>query len=71
MNDYMIVLEKGLRNYSAYCPDIPGCIATGKTRAQAEKSMREALAFHIEFMREKGEHVPLPTTVGAIVRVAV
>ena len=66
----MIVVEKGTRNYSAYCPDIPGCIATGKTRAQTEKAMREALAFHIEFMREKGEPVPAPTTVGAIVRVA-
>ena len=69
MNDYMIVVEKGARNYSAYCPDIPGCIATGKTRAQTEKSMREALAFHIEFMRERGDFVPPPTTVGAIVRV--
>ena len=70
VNDYMIVLEKGARNFSAYCPDIPGCIATGKTRAQTEKSMREALAFHIEFLREKGEPVPPPSSVGAIVRVA-
>jgi len=70
VNDYMIVLEKGSRNYSAYCPDIPGCIATGKTRAKTEKSMREALAFHIDFMREKGEAVPPPSSVGAIVRVS-
>ena len=66
----MIVLEKAPRNYSAYCPDIPGCIATGKTLAETTKSMREALAFHIEFMREKGEPVPPPNSTGAVVRVA-
>ena len=70
MYRFLVIIEKANGNYSAYCPDIPGCIATGKTRVQAEKSMREALAFHIEFMRERGEPVPPPTTVGAIVRVA-
>lgn len=70
MNSYTIIIEKGPRNYSAYCPDIPGCVAAAKTRAKTEKLMREALALHIEFIKERGEFVPPPTSVTATVRIA-
>jgi predicted RNase H-like HicB family nuclease len=48
MRKYLIVVEKGPRNYSAYCPDLPGCIATGRTRRSVEANMREAIEFHLE-----------------------
>lgn len=67
--DYLIVIEKAPHNYAAYCPDVPGCITTGPTIKKTEKRMREALAFHLEFMRERGEPLPQPTSVGATVRV--
>jgi len=53
------VIEKGVRNYSAFSPDVPGCIATGQTLDETIDSMRSALEFHIEGMIENGE--PLPT----------
>ncbi len=69
MKDYLIIIEKAPRNYSAYCPDLPGCITTARTIKQTELMMREAISLHIGFMREQGEVVPLPTAVGAVVRV--
>jgi predicted RNase H-like HicB family nuclease len=62
---YVVLYEKGRHNFSAYVPDLPGCVATGKTLKAVEKSMREAIAFHIESLREHGEPVPEPTIVGA------
>jgi len=53
------VIEKGARNYSAFSPDVPGCIATGRTLDETIDSMRSALELHIEGMIENGE--PLPT----------
>ena len=44
---YLVVIEKGARNYSAYSPDIPGCIATGRTRAQTAERIRQAIRFHL------------------------
>lgn len=69
MTRYAIIIEKGARNYSAYCPDIPGCVAAAKTRARTEKLMREALVLHIETMIERGEPVPPPTSTGSFVAV--
>jgi predicted RNase H-like HicB family nuclease len=43
-----VIYEKAPRNYSAYCPDLPGCIAVGRTRRQVEKNMKEAIRFHLE-----------------------
>lgn len=57
---YAIVIEKAIDNYSAYAPDLPGCIATGSTVADVEREMREAIAFHLEGFREDGISVPLP-----------
>ena len=47
-NSYLIVVEPGKRNFSAYCPDVPGCVTTGRTVDETLKHMREALAFHLE-----------------------
>lgn len=59
---YAIVIEKAEGNYSAYVPDLPGCIATGVTVAEVESQIREAIAFHVEGMREDGLPVPVPSS---------
>ena len=59
---YAVVIEKAEGNYSAYVPDLPGCIATGATIGEVENEIREAIAFHIEGMREDGVAVPEPTS---------
>ena len=55
---YAIVIEKAEENYSAYVPDLPGCIATGATIEEAEAEIREAIIFHVEGLREDGVPVP-------------
>ena len=55
---YAVVIEKAEGNYSAYVPDLPGCIATGATVSEVESEIREAIAFHIEGMREDGIAIP-------------
>ena len=55
---YAIVIEKAEDNYSAYVPDLPGCIATGATIAEVEAEIREAIIFHLEGLREDGLPVP-------------
>jgi len=55
---YAVVIEKAQHNYSAYVPDLPGCIATGATIADAQRAIREAIEHHLEGMREDG--VPIP-----------
>lgn len=57
---YAIVIEKAKSNYSAYVPDLPGCVATGATIEEVETQIREAIEFHIEGMREDGEPIPPP-----------
>ena len=59
---YVVIYERARRNYSAYAPDLPGCVATGGTLAETEALMREAIAFHIEGLREAGDPVPEPST---------
>ncbi len=59
---FLVVIEKGANNYSAYSPDVPGCIATAKTVEATISNMKEALEFHIEGMLEDGESFPLPKT---------
>ncbi len=60
---YAVVIEKAGANYSAYVPDLPGCIAPGATVAEAEAEIREAIRFHLDSMLEEGMPVPDPTTV--------
>lgn len=57
---YAIVIERAEGNYSAYVPDLPGCVATGATVAEVEAEIRDAIAFHLEGMREDGLPVPPP-----------
>jgi predicted RNase H-like HicB family nuclease len=55
---YAIVIEKAEGNYSAYVPDLPGCVATGATVQEVEREIREAISFHLEGLREDGLPVP-------------
>lgn len=55
---YIVIFERGERNWSAYVPDLPGCIATGKTRDDVEKQIREAIEFHLEGLQLHNEPVP-------------
>jgi predicted RNase H-like HicB family nuclease len=55
---YAIVIETAENNFSAYVPDLPGCIATGESVKDTEKSIREAIAFHLEGLRE--DKLPIP-----------
>lgn len=67
---YAIVIEKAEGNYSAYVPDLPGCVATGATVAEAESSLREAIVFHLDGMREDGLPIPAPASLVAYVDIA-
>jgi predicted RNase H-like HicB family nuclease len=60
MNEYLIILEKTRTGYSAYSPDIDGCISVGDSKEECEKNMKEALKFHIKLMMEKGYDIPKP-----------
>ena len=68
--EYAIVIERAGNNYSAYVPDLPGCIATGATVAETEAEIREAIAFHIEGMREDGIAVPAPSSQVRYIQIA-
>lgn len=59
---YAIVIERANNNYSAYVPDLPGCIATGATVEEAEKTIREAIEFHLAGLREDGSPIPQPSS---------
>lgn len=67
---YAIVIEKAEDNYSAYVPDLPGCVATGATVEEAETQIHEAIEFHLEGLREDGLPVPHPTSRVEYVEVA-
>jgi predicted RNase H-like HicB family nuclease len=57
---YAVVIEKAAGNYSAYVPDLPGCVATGPTANETEAAIREAIEFHLDGMREDGTPIPPP-----------
>ncbi len=59
---YAVVIEKAPGNYSAYVPDLPGCVATGLTLEEVEHQIQEAVEFHLEGMRQEGLSIPEPTT---------
>ena len=67
---YAIVIEEGERNYAAYVPDLPGCVATGDTLEETRREIREAIEFHIDGMREDGLAIPKPTTQVTYVEIA-
>ena len=59
---YAIVIENAESNYSAYVPDLPGCVATGATAEEAEAQIREAIEFHLDGLREDGAPIPPPAS---------
>jgi predicted RNase H-like HicB family nuclease len=62
MTKYAVVIEKGPNNLSAYVPDLPGCITTGKTLEEIQRNIVEAIELHLEGLREDGEPIPEPST---------
>jgi len=66
---YVIVVEPTSTGFSAYSPDLPGCVATGRTRDGVEREMREAIEFHIDGMRKEGYDVPPPRAYSTYVEV--
>jgi predicted RNase H-like HicB family nuclease len=67
---YAVVIEKAEGNYSAYVPDLPGCVATGANVEEAEAQIREAIAFHLDGLREDGLPMPPPSSYVEYVDVA-
>lgn len=62
MTRYAVVIEQAQGNYSAYVPDLPGCVATGQSVEAVEREIREAIQFHIAGLKEDGLQVPAPTS---------
>jgi len=67
---YLIVMEATSTGYSAYSPDLPGCVATGTTESEVEQRMREAIEFHVAGLREQGEPVPEPQSSSSYVEIS-
>ncbi len=67
---YLMLIERGERNYSAYLPDLPGCIATGRTIEELKSNMSEALEIHLRGMREDDLPIPEPTSLVEYVEAA-
>jgi predicted RNase H-like HicB family nuclease len=67
---YAVVIENAGSNFSAYVPDLPGCVATGATVAETETAIGEAIAFHLKGLREDGSPVPPPSSKVEYVEVA-
>lgn len=68
--EYMVVIEQGDEGYGAYVPDLPGCVAVGDTRQEVLVLIKEAIAMHLELMREEGLTIPRPHSVSEYVAVA-
>lgn len=66
---YAVVIEKAPNNYSAYVPDLPGCIAAAETLAEVETLIQEAIGYHLEMMREYGDPIPEPQAIVQLVEV--
>jgi predicted RNase H-like HicB family nuclease len=69
MTRYMVVIERGEVSWGAHVPDLPGCVAVGKTRAEVLRLIREAIEFHIDGLKQEGLPVPAPSSEGEIVEV--
>ena len=68
---YLIVIEETATGYSAYSPDVPGCVATGGTRDEVEAQMKDAISFHLDGLKEEGISLPEPHTSSSHVEVPV
>ena len=71
MRKYAVVIERGPNNYSAYVPDLPGCVTTGKTIEEVKADIREAIELHLEGLKEDGVSVPEPSSVAIEVELPV
>lgn len=67
---YAVVIEKAKSNFSAYVPDLPGCVATGGTIEETEREIRHAIEFHLEGLRRDGFDVPVPSSAVEYIEVA-
>jgi len=67
---YLIIIEQTDSGYSAYSPDLPGCVTTGETKEETEKNMKEAIEFHIQGLKLEGLDVPVPSSSSAYIHVA-
>jgi len=67
---YLVIIEETKTGYSAFSPDLPGCIATGSTRKEVEKNMTDAIAFHIEGMHQEDMKVPQPRSFSTYLEVS-
>ena len=67
---YLIVIEKSKTGYSAYSPDLPGCVSTGNTIEETERNMREAISFHLDGLKEEGYEIPKPTSRSSYIEIA-
>ena len=70
MSRYLVIIEKTATGFSAYSPDLPGCVATGNSRNKVEKEMHDAVEFHLEGLRLAGEEVPEPQSQASYCEVA-
>ena len=64
---FAVIIEQGENNYSAYSPDLPGCVTTGNTKEETLENMREAIIFHLEGLREDAQGIPASTSVAAFI----
>ncbi len=62
MNKFLVIIEETETGFSAYCPDLDGCVATGSTKKQVEENMYEAIQFHIEGLKAEGMDIPAART---------
>jgi predicted RNase H-like HicB family nuclease len=70
MKEYLVIFEWAGNNYSAYVPDLPGCVSTGKTIEDAERNIKEAISLYIETLREDGKPIPEPAAIAQKVKVS-
>lgn len=70
MKEYVVIFEWAGSNYSAYIPDLPGCISTGKTLEETENNIKEAIALYIDTLREDNQPIPEPSLKAKAISVA-
>ena len=71
MHHFLIVIEKTKKNYSAYSPDLPGCVATGRTRSETEKNMYAAIEFHVEGLKEDKLSIPFSHSIAEYIAIPI
>lgn len=69
MNEYLVIYEQAGNNWSAYVPDLPGCITTGATLEDCKENVKDAIAVFVQALKESGQSAPEPSTKGEYVRV--